>query len=924
MLCVSEKGYFMKVVVKVIGGRNAGKEYDLTQPPTDDAHYVLCEDDVLQFTVQTINNRPSIHLALHEIFIPPTSVYPPTDTKQFFEYRWEPKRIGYNDFRSESFFHNFCGIAELLIVDKIQTSYDSFELENLQQLQPIEVLARKINADRIGSMLDFLARNDGRDLAALARITRKYSGFQEGDKTLTYTLDRIEQYLNFLEDALQIIVRKPIAKLVQKNTMKPYTRFSNITEDSINHIISSPEHIYEVEREDESLFSIEDRYFSVDKILETEIVEETNLYENQVLHGFVEILLIATDDIVRRLGEVKVKKTSTVIQGYESLFNKLNQFSVRLNQPCIERCNDFNRRLRKLKRMLNTRLKVKALYTSQPYFTHKAKQNLHYQKIFLMMIEWMRFGSPDWSLQNELNSIQDLSKLFEFYLFCVTKEHVLNCSRQFNGGLVASPIDGSNDSRFVFRVNEEIKAELFYEPNIFHADAEDALLPNYRNTEAWKRKETRYGARSEKPNANYGRNDGFRLRVDSPNVQKMYRIRRTPDVVLRFQCHDEESLLIMDAKYMVSQKAFHEAMPDCVMKYLHGIHLSESGKNASIGLMIVNPDEEDITRHYHHDEYSIFGPKVVTPAIMTASIDVAKAHKFGSTIQRDLFRFMELMAEKVSKNGLGEAVVEATNLYQVDAATEANPQIEEIVEVAVQAKEIEPEKKIKIHVSLKKPEIEELKPVEQSKQSVAVDVEIEPKVDDLPEIQIKPQGELVDVVGSEPVEPGPIEEPVETAKTQHNETKPKPKQKIVSAKRKKVVSKAVMGLPTGPLFNIKPSDKDATKGKRAVQQTGLAMLEAENAENQDMNEYQDLLNNFDIPGRYSVADKTVHETELAETLTSLYGRSIAHFVSQKQAIVYPEFPKETIHQEETLEMRLVDNNLVSDDLVLRGSILFTK
>ncbi|NAR89170.1 DUF2357 domain-containing protein [Acinetobacter haemolyticus] len=657
----------MKVVIKVTGGRNAGKEYDLTQPPMDDTHYVLCEDDVLLFIVQTIKDRPSIHLALHEIFIPPTSVYPPTDTKPYFEYRWEPKRIGYNDYRSESFFHNFCGIAELFIVDKYQTSYDSFELENLQQLQPIEVFARKINADRISAMLDFLARNDGRDLAALARITRKYSGFKEGNKTLTFTLDRIEQYLNFLEDALPKIVCKPIVKLVQVNTIRPYSKFSNITEDSINHIISSPEHIYEVLDEEDSLFSVEDRYFVVDKILETEIVEETNLYENQVLHGFLELLIKTTDELLHRLGEFKVKKTDTVIQGYESLFNKLNQFSARLNQPCIERCNDFNRRLRILKGMVQTRLKVKQLYTSEPYFTHKSKQNLNYQKIFLMMIEWMHFGSPDWSLQNELNSIQDLSKLFEFYLFCVTKEHALNCFLQFNGGLIASPIDGSNDDRFVFQVNDEIQAELLYEPNIFHADAEDAVLPLYRNTEAWKRgQDNRCMVSKGKHSSVEARKDGFKLRVDHRNTQKSRRFRRSPDVVLRMKNEFNESLLIIDAKYMTSQKAFYEAMPECVMKYLHGIHIAATGQNTSIGLMIVNPDEEDITRHFHHDEYSIFSSKPVTPAIMTASIDVAKAHKLDSTIQRNIFRLLELMALQITKNGLGEIKINPVDLYKVE------------------------------------------------------------------------------------------------------------------------------------------------------------------------------------------------------------------------------------------------------------------
>lgn len=657
----------MKVVIKVIGGRNAGKEYDLTQPPTDNVHYVLCEDDVLLFIVQTIKDRPSIHLALHDIFIPPTSVYPSTDTKPYFEYRWEPKRIGYNDYRSESFFHNFCGIAELFIVDKYQTSYDSFELENLQQLQPIEVFARKINADRISAMLDFLARNDGRDLAALARITRKYSGFKEGDKTLTFTLDRIEQYLNFLEDALPKIVCKPIVKLVQVNTIRPYSKFSNITEDSINHIISSPEHIYEVLDEEDSLFSVENRYFAVDKILETEIVEETNLYENQVIHGFLELLIKATDELLHRLSEVKGKKNGTLIQGYESLFNKLNQFSARLNQPCIERCNDFNRRLRTLKGMVQARLKVKQLYMSEPYFTHKSKQNLNYQKIFLMMIEWIHFGSPDWSLLNELNSIQDLSKLFEFYLFCVTKEHALNCFLQFNGGLIASPIDGSNDSRFVFQVNDEIQAELLYEPNIFHADAEDAVLPLYRNTEAWKRgQDNRYMVSKGENSSVDARKDGFKLRVDHRNTQKNRRFHRSPDVVLRLKNEINESILIIDAKYMTSQKAFYEAMPECVMKYLHGIHIAASGQNASIGLMIVNPDEEDITRHFHHDEYSIFSSKPVTPAIMTASIDVAKAHKLDSTIQRNIFRLLELMALQITKNGFGEIKINPVDLYKVE------------------------------------------------------------------------------------------------------------------------------------------------------------------------------------------------------------------------------------------------------------------
>lgn len=232
--------------------------------------------------------------------------------------------------------------------------------------------------------------------------------------------------------------------------------------------------------------------------------------------------------------------------------------------------------------------------------------------------------------------------------------------------LIASPIDGSNDSRFVFQVNDEIQAELLYEPNIFHADAEDAVLPLYRNTEAWKRgQDNRYMVSKSEHSSVNARKDGFKLRIDHHNTQKSRRFRRSPDVVLRMKNEINESLLIIDAKYMTSQKAFYEAMPECVMKYLHGIHIAATGQNASIGLMIVNPDEEDITRHFHHDEYSIFSSKPVTPAIMTASIDVAKAHKLDSTIQRNIFRLLELMALQITKNGLGEIKVNPVDLYNV-------------------------------------------------------------------------------------------------------------------------------------------------------------------------------------------------------------------------------------------------------------------
>ena len=876
------KGNFMKVVVSVLSGRNKGKVYDLTEPPNGEAHYVLCEDDVLEFRVQTGVERPDIHLALHELFFEPTNdVIPPTDNKPYYEYVWKPKSIRPGDFRQEAFFHNFCGLAELLVVNRIEVAFETYEVEVLRQLQPIEVLARKLNADRINGMLEFLARNDGRDLAALARITRKYSGFKEGDKTIAFTLDRIEKYVNFIDEVLPSIVRNPIVKMVSRNTIKAYTNHSNITEDSINHLISNPDDLYTVSDVEDALFEFNGDFYGVDKILETEIVEETDLYENQVVHGFIEVLLNSIDGILGRLFEVKVKPNTQTIHGYESLFNKLHLFNTKLNKPCIDRCYDFQNRLKRVKRILEDRLKVKKKVTATPHFTHKAKQNKTYQTIFLMMIEWSRFGSPDWSLQNELNSIQNLTKLFEFYLFCLTKEHVLNYARQFNGGLIASPIDGSDDSRFVFKFNEDIMAELLYEPNIFNSmNEDDALLPDYCNTEAWKPGSDSRTWKGEHAHYNETSGEGFRVRLDGQYTQKQYRIRRAPDVVLRLMGAKDESMLIMDAKYMVSTKAFHEAMPECVMKYLHGIHVGETGQNRSIGLMIVNPDEADVTRHFHHREYSIYGKHPVTPAIMTASIDVAKAHKLDSTIQHDIFRLIELMIDKVSDDGLGEVKVkvDVADLYDnFDGEDE-----ETFTEMEVQpeeTKQVEESKTIKIEVKLNQDKPVEAKPEQQ------LDLLSEPEI----ELLSEPEPE----VREQKLDNPPV----------FNQAKP-----AVKPVQPKKLKKPIMALPTqGLLKQDKVPSKKPTRTNSKPKTLEVSVVDKR------LNDRELMFDKIDLSGRYVKYELLPNYEEYNALSKQFSIGSLSDIYMTDVGMVFPEVKQREIEVEREISVSIKGSSLVSED-----------
>jgi len=80
------------------------------------------------------------------------------------------------------------------------------------------------------------------------------------------------------------------------------------------------------------------------------------------------------------------------------------------------------------------------------------------------------------------------------------------------------------------------------------------------------------------------------------------------------------------------------------MKYIHGIHHKDTGQNHSVALMIINPtsDLKERTRHFHSDNYSIFGMHPVTPALLVSSLDFNNAETDESEFSKCVMKLLEL------------------------------------------------------------------------------------------------------------------------------------------------------------------------------------------------------------------------------------------------------------------------------------------
>ena len=174
-------------------------------------------------------------------------------------------------------------------------------------------------------------------------------------------------------------------------------------------------------------------YYKINKILVNDFIENTDIYENQVIHGFISILIRKIDSIINEYKSKYTNKSKNYnINGYFSLFSKISKFQHEITKNLIKKCEFFKTELIEINKIISENIPVSKEIQSTPFFTLKVKNNNNYKIIFQKMIELKNLGNPDWSLQDELNSITDIPKLFEYYCLLLTKRSIEKSLNNFS------------------------------------------------------------------------------------------------------------------------------------------------------------------------------------------------------------------------------------------------------------------------------------------------------------------------------------------------------------------------------------------------------------------------------------------------------------------------------------------------------------
>lgn len=606
----------MRIRISILGGKRQGDAFELPlfEVRSNTSIFVL-EDEAIEISFSSEMYYDKISLLLYENEVEPTII---EKDNNLWIYKWQPKRLG--RFSHECFFHNYYGIAELTL--EVQTE-DQIELLNFQ---PIEVLAKKINAERVEKMLSFLAGIDSEALCSFFRVTRRKAGYKHGDTPAEILLEQIENTTIKTSTLVKKIVNSPITKLSTREKYVYPNDSTNVDDLTLSWLCNNADELFEADCLDNAILEYNNNLYGARKLIEHQAVEDSDVYENQVLHGFINTLIQTTSILLSGFEspDKKISKVNGTPLGYVSFFSQIQKFQRSINERKILKCKAILASLHSIKKIMTEKIPSKKIIVGIPTFTMKAKKDPLYLSVFKKIVDWYRFGSPDWSVQEELLSIQSIPKLFEYYsLFYIKSVLEKKCGSKS----LTEPT--SESVSFSFSLRKDLKLHLLYEPKYWMVKHPMADLRGLVNTEGW----TTYNGKVSK-------------RSSSGRFSN-----RSPDYVIKVSNEsDIEKFIILDAKYTYSDKAFIHYLPDLTLKYLHGLHSISNIQNQITGLMILNPDEISQVRDFHNSAFDVFSDTPAMPFLLCAAIAPGDEFIGNSGFENTLIKMLDLTVRQFTGN----------------------------------------------------------------------------------------------------------------------------------------------------------------------------------------------------------------------------------------------------------------------------------
>jgi len=580
----------MELIIEVLNGDRKGMHIPLPISTAKGVVPYVLENEALIFRLKVAVPCDAVDLLLGEVSLS----FSPDQSKGQDDFILYPeyKNGSYRGY--ECMFHNYFGFVSLAL-----RFWKGLE-ETVIELAPFEVLASKISAMQTERMLEYLFEESSIDLIKGLGVATRSAQLNYGGNEPQHLIEQLIKDISLLEDLSPYLLNNPLKTLTSRLELIAGSQVESIDEQGIAWLMENMSVLDETDDAETSHLEYDNLHYQASEIQTSVMRETTDIYENQVIHGYINHLLSFTVEIIDGYATTELKTSANSHNGYVSFFETKNELlrDIRGHHAVqIELCR---KRLLSLKDAYTRYLPVSKSSIQMPRITPKIKANRSYLALFRTMIKWYQNSSINWEKEHLLLAINDVPKLFEYYTLL---RFIRWCDN--NGKRDAQTLDAAwTGSVGVNRV------VLRYEPTYWMAG-------HTMHSGAFVNTQNRSVSQS---------------RSDYLGKKRSHKWQhRKPDLIIELTQPDKPlQLLVFDAKYTNRDKAYEVELTNLTMKYVHGIAHKTRGSVVN-AMIILYPDSDDQYMDYHTAPHDAFGtvPQYPILGIQAFSIQHSNSKDVG-------------------------------------------------------------------------------------------------------------------------------------------------------------------------------------------------------------------------------------------------------------------------------------------------------
>lgn len=558
------------IIVKDYGGYC---HYDLTSG----INIVLHETDNIKFEI-LLNHEAKVSLYINDI---PETLYCKI---------LKDNEIAYQTPEYEKFFYNYFGECNLkIIIDDKEFNYK------------IDIEARCENIEMTKGILEYLNQEyESILMSCFSRTGDELFSEKNGSSNLQLIINKIGYISEYLHKNINLLVTKKKTELT--NSIEWSTTDGDLSPNTI-YLIQNNLHYSSTSSKESSNFKFNGKYFKLSPFPKEEYSETTDVYENQLLHGFIKhvnILLLKIKEIYKEeLNLIKKKQYQEQVVKFDNI---INSYNIPILDYQIERITVIQNKVGTIKKIFDKHIPVSKEFIKMPQITTFIKNNIIYRNVFELIIDLYSFNDIKFEIDqpNILFGIRNLSTLYEYYILIKIIDTLKN---NFNFVEVERKSIGTNhiNNFYKFEIADQLEIELYYEPIIRKSN---------------------------------NKNDIGLFKVSSDGMF------RKPDFVIKIKNlkTNKFEYIIFDAKYSDYKIVKSKSVPDLVYKYLLGFRFYDESENlrmASICYAIYPHDKDDEERfklNYYNDNHNS-----VFPWVGAIKVDLSQRNEIATIIREYLY-----------------------------------------------------------------------------------------------------------------------------------------------------------------------------------------------------------------------------------------------------------------------------------------------